>query len=344
MGRRKHWLNIAAAAAAIAGLSTIVVKNLPGTAAHQLVNVSYDPTRELYQALNPLFTESYEKASGRHLVVQQSHGGSSRQARKIISGEQPADVVTLGLYSDIEALRKRGLIAPDWADRLPNHSLPYTSTIVFVVRQGNPRGVKDWPDLLGPGLEVVTPDPRTSGSGKLAALAGWAAIVATGAGDAEARAYLRSLYQQHVPALEEGARGAAISFAIQEIGDVHLTWENEALREVAESRGKLQIVYPPVSILAEPYVAWVDAALTRPEKLEDAKAYLSFLFSDAAQDVVARLGYRPYKRDAARRVGANFPALTLVPITDIARDWNDANEKFFAENGVIDTIIGQRGK
>ena len=157
------------------------------------------------------------------------------------------------------------------------------------------------------------------------------------------RAYLQSLYQ-HVPVLEEGARDAAVSFTLQEIGDVHVTWENDGLREVAESKGKFEIVYPPVSILAEPYVAWVDAALTQAEKLEDAKAYLSFLFSDAAQETIARLGYRPYRRDAARKAGINFAPLTLVPITDIARDWNDANEIFFAENGVIDTIIGQRRK
>jgi sulfate transport system substrate-binding protein len=339
----QNWLNLAAMAAVIVGLSAIVIKNLPGKVPHQLVNVSYDPTRELYQALNPVFATSYEKETGRHVVITQSHGGSSRQARKIISGEQAADVVTLGLYSDVDALRKRGLISPNWAERLPNHSLPYTSTIVFVVHRGNPRHVKDWPDLIAPGLEVVTPDPRTSGNGKLAALAGWAAIITSGGGDDDARAYLRSLYQ-HVPALEEGARDAAVSFALQEIGDVHLTWENEALREVAESKGTFEIVYPSVSILAEPYVAWVDAALTQAEKLEDAKAYLTFLFSDAAQETIARLGYRPYSRDAARKAGINFPPLTLVPITDIARDWNDANERFFAENGVIDTIIGQRRK
>ena len=343
MTRWRKLLNFGAVAAAIAGLSLIAIKNAPGDAAHQLVNVSYDPTRELYQALNPLFAASYEKETGRHVVIAQSHGGSSRQARRIISGEQPADVVTLGLFTDIDGLRKRGLIAPDWADRLPNHSLPYTSTIVFVVRRGNPRRVKDWPDLLAPGLEVVTPDPRTSGNGKLAALAAWAAVVTRGGNDDEARAYLRSLYQ-HVPALEEGARGAAISFAIQEIGDVHLTWENEALREVAESKGKLEIVYPPVSILAEPYVAWVDAAVARDGKLEDAKAYLAFLFSDEAQETVAQLGYRPYKPYAARKAGVDFYPLTLAPITDIARDWDDANEKFFAENGVIDLIIGSRRK
>jgi len=335
--------NIAALAAVAVAVSLIVAKNAPGRVNHQLVNVSYDPTRELYQAINPLFVASYEKQTGEHLTIVQSHGGSSRQARKVISGEQPADVVTLGLYSDIEALRKRGLVAAGWADRLPNHSLPYTSTIVFVVRQGNPRGIRDWPDLLSPGLEVVTPDPRSSGNGKLAALAAWAATTTRGGSEADATAYLRALYR-HVPVLAEGARAAAIGFAVQEIGDVHLTWENEALREVAEAKGRLQIVYPPISILAEPYVAWVDDAVARNDTRAAAKAYLGFLFTDTAQQVIARLGYRPFLAAAAREAGVQFPALTLVPVTALGHDWDDVAEKFFAANGIIDTSIGARSE
>jgi sulfate transport system substrate-binding protein len=331
----KRWLNLGAVTAVFVAFLLIVAKNAPGTTDHRLVNVSYDPTRELYQALNPLFLASYEKETGTRLTIVQSHGGSSGQARRVISGEQPADVVTLGLFSDIEALRKRGLIAANWADRLPNHSLPYTSTIVFVVRQGNPLHIKDWPDLLAPGLEVVTPNPKTSGNGKLAALAAWAATTTRGDSEGAANAYLIALYQ-HVKVLDEGARSAATTFAIQEIGDVHLTWENEALREVADSKGRLQIVYPPVSILAEPYVAWVDRAVARDGNLAAAKAYLNFLFSDAAQETIARLGYRPI------RPGAAFPPMTLVPVTAIAKDWADANEKFFADNGIIDTIISAR--
>jgi sulfate/thiosulfate-binding protein len=334
----RKWLNLGAVGAVIVALSLIVVRNAPGDTSQTLVNVSYDPTRELYQTLSPLFITSYEKATGQHLVIVQSHGGSSRQARKVISGEQQADVVTLGLFTDIDSLRKRGLIATGWADRLPNHSLPYTSTIVFVVRKDNPRHIKDWPDLLAPGVEIVTPDPRTSGNGKLAALAAWAAVVTRGGTETEARAYLASLHQ-HVSGMDEGARGAATRFASQEIGDVHLTWENEAIREVAESDGKLQIVYPPVSILAEPYVAWVDSTVAHDGNLASAKAYLNFLFSDTAQAAIAHLGYRPYKSGIA-----TFPGLTLVPVTAIARDWDDANEKFFAENGVIDTIMGSRPK
>jgi sulfate transport system substrate-binding protein len=343
MNRSQTLLNLAAVAAVVAGVALIIGKNATNNSPYLLLNVSYDPTRELYQTLNPLFVASYEKATGQHWEIVQSHGGSSRQARKVISGELKADVVTLGLYSDVDALRKRGLIAADWADRLPDHSLPYSSTIVFVVRHGNPRGIGDWQDLLAPGLEIVTPDPRTSGNGKLTALAAWAAVTNHGGSDEDAQSYLRSLYQ-HVHSLDEGARGAATSFAIAEIGDVHLTWENEALREVAESNGKLQIVYPQVSILAEPYVAWVDSNVVRDNTRDAAKAYLTFLFSDSAQETIARLGYRPYKAGAAEKAGVSFPAITLVPIKAIARDWDDANEKFFAENGMIDAIIGSRQK
>lgn len=339
---RRAWLNIGAVAAVVVGAFLIVVRNAPGRIeGPELLNVSYDPTRELYQAINPMFLAAYEKETGRRLTIVQSHGGSSRQARKVISGELPADVVTLGLYSDVDALRKQGLIAPHWADRLPNHSSPYSSTIVFVVRKGNPYAVKDWPDLLAPGLEVVTPDPRTSANGRLAALAAWAAITTRGGSDADALAYLKALYR-HTSELDEGARGAANRFALQEVGDVHLAWENEALREVAASKGKLEIVYPPISILATPCVAWVDTRVARDGNLAAARAYLNFLFSDAAQRTIARFGYRPYKAEAAAKAGVVFPKEKLVPVTALARDWDDANEKFFGENGLVSGILGSR--
>jgi sulfate/thiosulfate transport system substrate-binding protein len=343
MKLRQTWLNLAAVAAVAIGLSLIVQKNLPHDGKSQLVNVSYDPTRELYQTLNPLFVTAYERETGRRLTIIQSHGGSSRQARKVISGEQPADVVTLGLASDIDALRKRGLVAENWADRLPNKSVPYTSTVVFVVRKGNPHSIRDWPDLLASELEIVTPDPRTSGNGKLAALAAWAAITTRGGTEAQAVTYLRALYR-HVPVLDEGARGAATRFSVQESGDVHLAWENEALREVAESNGKLEIVYPPVSILAEPCVAWLDSAVEKNGNVSAAKAYLTFLFSDVAQEVIARLGYRPYKAGIADKVGVKFTPIALVPVTAIAHDLNEVNEKFFAENGIIDAVMALRDR
>jgi sulfate/thiosulfate transport system substrate-binding protein len=214
---------------------------------------------------------------------------------------------------------------------------------VFVVRKGNPHSIHDWPDLLAPELEIITPDPRTSGNGKLAALAAWAAITTRGGTEAEAVAYLRGLYR-HVPVLDEGARGAANRFSVQESGDVHLAWENEALREVAESNGKLEIVYPPVSILAEPCVAWVDGAVEKNGNATAARAYLAFLFGDVAQETIARLGYRPYKAGIADRVGVKFPPISLVPVAAIAHDLNEVNEKFFAENGIIDAVMALRDR
>jgi len=249
--------------------------------------------------------------------------------------------VTLGLFSDIDALRKRGLIADGWADRLPNHSQPYTSTIVFVVRQGNPKNIRDWPDLVHKDVQIITPDPKTSGNGKLAALAAWGAIVTRGGTEAQARGYLKTFYE-HVPVMDAGARSAAMTFVAQEIGDVQLTWENEAIREVTESNGKLQVVYPPVSILAEPYVAWVEANVARRGTQAAAKAYLEFLFSDQAQAIIGSLGYRPYKQDALRAMSVYLPPITLFPITAVARAWDDAQQKFFAENGIIDAVIGSR--
>jgi sulfate/thiosulfate transport system substrate-binding protein len=335
------WINFGSVAAVVVAFALIFAKNVPGNTNNQLLNVSYDPTRELYQRLNLEFVATYEKRSERHITVVQSHGGSSRQARTVISGEQPADVVTLGLFSDVDALRKRGLIASDWADRLPNHSRPYTSTIVFVVRKGNPKNIRDWPDLVHSDVQIITPDPKTSGNGKLSALAAWGAIVTRGGTEAEARAYLKALYE-HVPVMDAGARSAAMTFAVEEIGDVQLTWENEAIREVTESDGKLQIVYPPVSILAEPYVAWVDAYVARRGTQAAARAYLEFLFSDQAQATIASLGYRPYKEGAVRESSVHLPQITLFPISAVARDWDDAQQKFFAENGIIDTVIGSR--
>jgi sulfate/thiosulfate transport system substrate-binding protein len=343
VARSQLWLNLGAVVAAVAGLAAIVIENLPANNTNELVNVSYDPTRELYEAVNPLFVAAHEKEGGRHLVLVQSHDGSSRQARKIINGEQLADVVTLGLPSDIDMLRRRGLVARDWADRLPNHAVPYTSTIVFVVRHGNRHHIRDWPDLLAPGLEVVMPDPRTSSNGKLASLAAWAAITTRGGSEDDAANFLRALFRQ-VPVFDEGARGAALRFVNPEGGDVHLTWENEAIREVAASKGELDIVYPPISILAEPSVAWIDSDKVRKAPLADARAYLSFLFSDVGQETIARLGYRPYRSEIAEKIGVVFPPIRLIPITALAPDWNEAYDRFFAENGIIEAAFALRNK
>lgn len=334
---RIHWPNVAAVAAIIVAAMLITVKNLDAGSATHLLNVSYDPTRELYQSLNAQFAPIYEKATGVPLRITQSHGGSSRQARSVISGEQPADVVTLGLYSDIDALCKRGLIAEGWSKRLPHNAQPYVSTIVFVVRKGNPKQIHDWPDLIGPEVSIITPDPKTSGNGKLSALAAWGAVLRRGGSEAEALAYLKRFYA-HVPVLDAGARGSATTFAVENIGDVHLTWENEALREVAASRGDLTIVYPPVSILAEPFVAWVDANVMPNKNQAAAKAYLAFLFTDEAQETMATLGYRPINAEILKKHADRLPALDLFPVTLLARDWEDAQRKFFGENGIIDTV------
>jgi sulfate/thiosulfate transport system substrate-binding protein len=335
--------NIFASIAVVAAFTVIVARNLPGDTNGQLLNVSYDPTRELYQRLNHEFSAAYEKSTGKHITVVQSHGGSSRQARSVIDGEQPADVVTLGLFSDIDALRKRGLIANGWKNRLPNHSNPYTSTVVFVVRKGNPKNIHDWPDLLHSNVQIITPNPKTSGNGKLSVLAAWGAIVTRGGSEAEARAYLRAFYQ-HVPVMDEGARSSAMTFTAGEAGDVHLTWESEAIREVAEANGALEVVYPPVSILAEPYVAWVDANVDRRGTRAAAQAYLQFLFTDSAQQTIAQLGYRPYKEQTGQPPSTQLPRISLFPITAIAHDWDDAQERFFGENGIIDSVTGLHSK
>jgi len=331
------WINAGAVLAVVLAIGLIAVKYVQSQRPAELLNVSYDPTRELYQELNQRYSANQLRDSGRILTIKQSHGGSSHQAREVIAGTLPADVVTLGLPSDVEALHKRGLLADGWADRLPNHSRPYYSTIVFVVRKGNPLAIQDWPDLIRPGIEVITPDPKTSGNGKLTALAAWGSVVTRGGSDAEAQAYLKALYD-HAPFLVPAAREAGVAFAVERLGDVHLAWENEALREVDEAKGALQIVYPPVSLRAEPTVAWVDQNVTLHDTTTQARAYLEYLFSDEAQEILAHQGYRPYKPEILARHIQRFPAITLFPITGFAKDWNDAQQRFFGENGIIDSV------
>src|SRR5271154_410407 len=346
MKNGQRWLNLGAVGAVIVAFALIFTKNAPGNTNpdNQLLNVSYDATRELYQQIDADFAADYEKRTGRRISVVDSHGGSSRQSRTVISGENPADVVTLGLFTDVDSLRKRGLIPNNWVDRLPNHSQPYTSTIVFVVRQGNPRNIHDWPDLIRSDTLIITPDPKTSGNGKLSALSAWGAIVTRGGTEADARAYLKIFYQHVPPVMDPGARSAAMTFTAAETGDVQLSWEDEAIREVAESKGRLEIVYPPVSTLAEPCVAWVDANVDRRGTKAVAQAYLEYLFTDQGQETIAKYGYRPLKPEAAQQAKVQFPNITLFPITAIARNWDDAQQKFFAENGILDTVIGTRSK
>jgi sulfate transport system substrate-binding protein len=306
----------------------------------ELLNVSYDPTREMWREVNALFVPRYEKETGRRLVVRQSHGGSGTQARAVLDGLE-ADVVTLALWSDTDALRKKGLLAEGWEDRLPHRSLPYFSTIVFVVRKGNPKGIKDWPDLVQPGVEVVTPNPKTSGNGKLSFLAAWGAVRYRGGSEDEARDFVTRLYRQ-VPVLDSGARGSTTTFAQRQIGDVHLTWENEAHLEVKESGGALEVVYPPASVRAEPYVAVVDANVDRRGTRAAAEAYLRFLYTEEAQEVLARHHYRPSDDKVRERHAAELPAVRLFSVTTVAGGWGEAQQKFFAEGAEFDRIYRGR--
>jgi sulfate/thiosulfate transport system substrate-binding protein len=344
--RRVPWLNILGVVAVVVAATVIVVKNvpdpLPNAKANRILNVSYDPTRELFAAVDKAFVPQYRGRTGVTLDIEESHGGSGRQLRSVVEGSQKASVVSLALVSDIQTLSKRGLIAPDWQQRLPNNSVPYTSTVVFVVRKGNPKGVHDWPDLIKGDVSVVTPNPRSSGNGQLSVLAAWGSVTTRGGSPTQAATYVRTLLH-HVAVSDAGARSAGDSFALAKVGDVQLAWENEALREVVANKDELELVYPPVSILAEPAVAWVDANVTDPKTATYAKAYLNYLFTDAAQEQVAEFGYRPFKPAILAKHTDKLPPLTLFPISAIAKDWTDAQEQFFGPNGILDTLSATLG-
>jgi sulfate/thiosulfate-binding protein len=317
-------------------LAAVLAAGTAQAASVELLNVSYDPTRELWRDLNASFTAQYQKEKGVAVSVKQSHGGSSSQARSVIDGLE-ADVVTLASYIDTDAIAQRGLITGDWARRLPGSSLPYTSTIVFVVRKGNPKGIKDWPDLVKPGVQVITPNPKTSGNGYLSFFSAWGSVVLRGGSREQAVDYVTRLYKQ-VPVLDSGARGATVTFVRRGIGDVHLAWENEARLEVAEARGDLDIVYPLISIRAEPHVAVVDANVDRKKTRAVAEAYLKYLYTEAAQEIIAKHHYRPASEAVLKRHAATFPSLRLFSIKEIALDFPDAHKKFIAEGGVFDKI------
>ncbi|MBV8378851.1 MAG: sulfate ABC transporter substrate-binding protein [Verrucomicrobia bacterium] len=330
-------LNVLGLTLAALAIGAIAFKNYHRDEDGRLLNVSYDPTREVYKEINPRFVAKYEADTGHRVSVEQSHGGSSRQVKSVIAGV-PADVVTLALPSDVETLAKFGLIAGQWRNRLPHNSQPYSSTIVFVVRKPNPKQIKDWKDLVQSDVTVITPDPGTSGNGKLSFLAAWGSVIYRGGTETEALAFVRNLYE-HVPILGQGARDSSTTFALGKEGDVHLTWENEALREVAESKGELQIVYPPVSILAEPSVAWIDANVRKHNSEAAAKAYLEYLFSDTAQEIFAKQGYRPIDSAILQKYRTRLPNIALFPVSTLAKDWGDAQTKFFSENGIYSTFF-----
>ena len=336
-------INVIASATVIAAWSAAACGSQPQGAAGggsptnlELLNVSYDPTRELWRSLNAAFIPAYEKESGVRLDIKQSHGGSSTQARAVIDGLE-ADVVTLALWSDTEAIAKRGLINPGWKDEFPNHSLPYTSTIVFVVRKGNPKGIKDWPDLVKPGVQIVTPNPKTSGNGQLSLYGAWGSVLQRGGSTEQAVDFVTKMYKQ-VPVLDSGARGATTTFVQKKIGDVHLAWENEAHLEVKEAGGELDLVYPPISILAEPHVAIVDQNVERKKTRAAAEAYLRFLYTEPAQEIIARNYYRPADAAVLARHAAVFPPMKFFAITDIGAGWVEVHKQLVAEGGVFDRI------
>jgi sulfate/thiosulfate transport system substrate-binding protein len=302
-----------------------------------ILNVSYDPTRELWRDINSNFAPRYEKEKGVKVSIKQSHGGSSTQARSVIDGLD-ADVTTLASFLDTDAISKKGLINPGWVERLPNHSRPYLSTIVFVVRKGNPKGIKDWPDLVKPGVSIITPNPKTSGNGYISFFAAWGSVVTRGGSRQDAIDFVTKLYKQ-VPVLDSGARGSTTTFVQKQIGDVHLAWENEAHLEVAEAKGALEIVLPPVSLLAEPQVAVVDANVDRRKTREVAEAYLKYTYTDEAQEIFAKHFYRPSNEAILKKHLDVFrPSLKLFPITAIAKDWPDAHKQLVGDGSVFDTI------
>jgi sulfate/thiosulfate-binding protein len=306
----------------------------------QLLNVSYDPTRELWKEMNKAFAPHFEKETGQSVTIDQSHGGSGSQARAIIDGLE-ADVATLSIWTDTDALRKQGLLKEHWEDSLENKSVPYTSTVVFVVRKGNKKGINDWNDLVKDGVEVITPNPKTSGNGRLSFLGAWGSVVLNGGTDADALAYIKKLYR-NVPNLDTGARGATMTFAQKGIGDVHLTMESEAYLEVQESNGELEIVYPAQSILHDPYVAVVDANVDRKGTRAAAEAYLKFLYTKEGQEIIAKHYFRPIDPDVAEKVASQFKPIKLFPISKVAASWEDAQSKFFADGAIFDSIYSKK--
>ncbi|MEJ1968751.1 MAG: sulfate ABC transporter substrate-binding protein [Rhizomicrobium sp.] len=304
-----------------------------------LLNVSYDPTRELYKQINTAFIADWKKThGGDNVTINQSHGGSGAQSRAVIDGLD-ADVVTLALAYDIDAIADKGLIAKNWQTRLPNAATPYTSTIVFLVRKGNPWKVKDWPDLIKPGIQVITPNPKTSGGARWSFLGAWAyALKAPGGNADKAKAFVAALYH-HVPVLDTGARGSTTTFAQRGIGDVLLSWENEAHLALKEQGGdQFQIVYPAVSIQAEPPVAVVDTNVDKHHTRDIATAYLNFLYTKPAQEIEAANFYRVRDPGIAAAHAADFPRLTLYNFAEVFGDWNKAQATFFADKGVFDQI------
>jgi sulfate transport system substrate-binding protein len=309
-----------------------------------LLNVSYDPTRELYQEFNAAFARQWKAKTGSTVTVRQSHGGSGKQARAVLDGLE-ADVVTLALAYDVDVLADKGLLAKDWQGRLPNASSPYTSTIVFLVRKGNPKGIKDWDDLIKPGVSVITPNPKTSGSARWNYLAAWGyALLKSGRDEDAAKDFVARLFR-NVPVLDSGARGATTTFVERGIGDVLINWENEILlggRELGQDR--FEIVAPPSSILAKPVVSVVDRVADKRGTRKVAQAYLEYLYSPEGQQIAVKHYYRPVDPKVAAEHAARFPNLKLFTLEEVAGDWANANRVHFADGGLFDQIYAQVAK
>jgi len=343
--KTKHprtWLAVAAVAAGVALAAGLPARGA-GAGEVTLLNVSYDPTRELYDDLNAVFAKHWLARTGQTLTVKQSHGGSGKQARSVIDGLE-ADVVTLALAYDIDAIAKAGLLAPDWQRKLPQNASPYTSTIVFLVRKGNPKGVRDWDDLVRPGVQVITPNPKTSGGARWNYLAAWAhALRKPGGDEAKAKEFVKALYR-NVPVLDSGARGSTTTFVERKIGDVLLAWENEAILAVEQlGKGELEIVVPRLSILAEPPVAVVDRVVDRRGTRAVAQAYLEFLYGAEGQELAARHFYRPRDPKVAAAHAARFAKVELVTIDAVFGGWQKAQATHFGDGGVFDQIYTPGG-
>ena len=312
-------------------------------AATSFLNVSYDPTREFYQEYNKSFGEYWKKRTGQDVDFKQSHGGSGKQARAVIDGLQ-ADVVTLALANDIDEIANVGLIKKNWQTEFPHHSAPYTSTIVFLVRKGNPKQIKDWNDLTKPGVEIITPHPKTGGAPRWIYLAAWGyALKQPGGNDAKARELVKKLYH-NVKVLDSGARGSLTTFAERGIGDVLLSWENEALLATQQGSGKEQyeIIYPSISILAEPSVAIVDKTVDKDGNRNLAKGYLNYLYSPLGQDLAAKYNFRPRDAKAAAKYAGKFPKIKLFTIGDVFCGWAKAQKTHFVNGAIYDQISAEK--
>jgi sulfate transport system substrate-binding protein len=329
--RRLVLAALAAAVALPVGLSA-------RQAAVTLLNVSYDPTRELYQEVNAAFAAEWKAKTGQAVTVNQSHGGSGKQARSVIDGLQ-ADVVTLALGFDIDALHANAkLVPPDWQKRLPHNSTPYTSTIVFLVRKGNPKKIRDWEDLTRPDVSVITPNPKTSGGARWNYLAAWGYALKKHGSDAKARDFVAKVFA-NVPVLDSGARGSTTTFVQRGIGDVLVAWENEALLAIERvGRDQVEMIAPSVSILAEPPVAVVDKVVDRRKTRAIAQAYLEFLFSPAGQEIAAKHFYRPQLPAAMQKHAARFPKIQLFTINEVFGGWANAQKIHFSDGGVFDQL------